>query len=99
MLDHDSALALLRAHGQEHVLAFWDRLDEAARAALLAQVEALDFGALETTRALLAARTAGATPAEMEKLALADAKVQAALAGATPRKVICVPKRLVNVVV
>ena len=40
-----------------------------------------------------------ATPAEMEELALADAKVQAALAGAVPRKVICVPKRLVNVVV
>ena len=33
------------------------------------------------------------------KIALADAKVQAALAGATPRKVICVPKRLVNIVV
>ncbi len=41
----------------------------------------------------------GATPADMEKLALADAKVQAALAGATPRKVVCVPKRLVNIVV
>ena len=40
-----------------------------------------------------------ATPADMEKIALADAKVQAALAGATPRKVVCVPKRLVNIVV
>ena len=40
-----------------------------------------------------------ATPAEMEKLALADPKVQAALAGAAPRKVIAVPKRLVNIVV
>ena len=32
MSNHDSALATLRAHGQEHVLAFWDKLDEAARA-------------------------------------------------------------------
>ncbi len=38
MLDHDSALDLLRAHGQEHVLAFWDKLDAAGRDALLAQV-------------------------------------------------------------
>ena len=42
---------------------------------------------------------AAATPAEMERLALADPKVQAALAGAAPRKVVAVPKRLVNVVV
>ncbi len=42
---------------------------------------------------------AAATPAQMEELALADAKVQAALAGATPRKVVCVPRRLVNVVI
>ncbi len=42
---------------------------------------------------------AAATPAEMETLALADPKTQAALAGAAPRKVICVPKRLVNIVV
>ena len=42
---------------------------------------------------------AAATPAEMEALALADPKVQAALAGAAPRKVVAVPKRLVNLVV
>ncbi len=63
MSDHDSALTTLRAHGQEHVLAFWDKLDEAARARLLAQVDEIDFDALETTRALLAARAGGAAPA------------------------------------
>jgi len=36
---------------------------------------------------------------EMQKLALADATIQAAIAGKTVRKVICVPKRLVNIVV
>jgi leucyl-tRNA synthetase len=35
---------------------------------------------------------------EMERAALADPKVQAALAGATPKKVVVVPGRMVNVV-
>ena len=42
---------------------------------------------------------AEATPAEMEKIALEDEQVKGYLAGATPRKVIAVPKRLVNIVV
>jgi leucyl-tRNA synthetase len=41
---------------------------------------------------------ADATPAAVEAAALADEKVVAALAGATPKKVIVVPGRLVNVV-
>ena len=41
---------------------------------------------------------AEATPAEMEKLALADATVQAAIAGKTVRKVVAIPKRIVNIV-
>ncbi|MEK7139266.1 MAG: class I tRNA ligase family protein, partial [Patescibacteria group bacterium] len=41
----------------------------------------------------------GATDAAVEKLALAQEKVQAALAGQTPKKVIVVSGRLVNIVV
>jgi leucyl-tRNA synthetase len=41
---------------------------------------------------------AGIGEAEMERLALASAKVQAALDGATPRKVVARPPRLVNLV-
>ncbi len=41
---------------------------------------------------------ADATPEEMEKIALADEKIKSAIAGKTVRKVICVPKRLVNIV-
>jgi leucyl-tRNA synthetase len=37
--------------------------------------------------------------AEMETAILADAKIQAQLAGQTPKKLIIVPKRIVNVVV
>ncbi len=41
---------------------------------------------------------AGVDDAEMERLALASPKVQAALEGATPRKVITRPPKLVNIV-
>ena len=41
----------------------------------------------------------GIDKAEMEKLALADAAVQDAIAGRPVRKLICVPGRLVNIVV
>ena len=41
---------------------------------------------------------AEATAAELEKIALADANVQSHIGGATVRKVICVPGRLVNIV-
>jgi leucyl-tRNA synthetase len=42
---------------------------------------------------------ADATEAQMEKLALASEKVQAAMAGKTPKKVIVIKGRLVNIVV
>lgn len=41
----------------------------------------------------------GAAKDELERLALANTHVQAALAGATPKKIIVVPDRLVNIVV
>jgi leucyl-tRNA synthetase len=41
---------------------------------------------------------AEATKEELEQIALADANVQAHIGGATVRKVICVPGRLVNIV-
>ena len=53
MLDHDSALDLLRAHGQEHVLAFWDQLDEQGRAALAGQLARIDFDDLARLRVTL----------------------------------------------
>ena len=43
-MNHQEASALLSAHGQSHLLAFWDRLDEPSRTSLLAQIEALDMG-------------------------------------------------------
>jgi UDP-N-acetylglucosamine/UDP-N-acetylgalactosamine diphosphorylase len=39
-------LQRLRKYGQEHVLAGWDRLDDARRAALVRQVEAIDLDEL-----------------------------------------------------
>lgn len=43
MLTESTARERLEAHGQEQVLRFWDRLNEAERARLLAQVESIDF--------------------------------------------------------
>ena len=42
---------------------------------------------------------AGATPAEVEQAALASAKVQAFVAGKTVKKIIVVPKKVVNIAV
>ncbi|MCE5269246.1 MAG: UDPGP type 1 family protein [Planctomycetaceae bacterium] len=39
----DKLIALLRANGQEHLLAFWDKLDAAEQGALAGQIEAIDF--------------------------------------------------------
>lgn len=36
----------LRAHGQEHLLRWWDELDESQRARLVADIEAVDFDRL-----------------------------------------------------
>lgn len=47
------AQTLLKANGQEHVLAFWDTLDAAARERLLAQIATLDFAAIGRMQAML----------------------------------------------
>ncbi len=63
-MDYQSAKTKLEQHGQRHVLAFWDRLDAAQRAALLAQVEELDLDVLpwllEELKTHLAGGAAGA---------------------------------------
>ncbi len=43
MADIASIRTTLAAHGQEHLLAFYDELDQAGRAQLLGQLEAIDF--------------------------------------------------------
>lgn len=47
------AQTLLKANGQEHVLAFWDTLDAAAQERLLAQIATLDFAAIGRMQAML----------------------------------------------
>lgn len=42
-MTHSSALSLLERHGQTHLLRFWDELDEAGRATLLADIASVDF--------------------------------------------------------
>lgn len=43
---HDELRARLRSLGQEHLLIFWDQLDQASRQNLAAQIEAIDFASL-----------------------------------------------------
>ena len=46
----DRLLALLRPHGQEHLLAFWDELDSRQRDSLARQIEGIDFALIRRLR-------------------------------------------------
>lgn len=52
-LSYDEAKRVMAQQGQDHVLRFWDRLDEPQRQGLLSQINDLDFEALARMRALL----------------------------------------------
>ncbi len=56
----EQAREVLEANGQGHVLRFWQQLDAAARRALLAQVEAIDFAEVARMRRLLASGASAA---------------------------------------
>ena len=47
MLTLEAAGKLLRQHGQDHLLAFYDELDEPARRELLGRIESIDFDRLD----------------------------------------------------
>lgn len=65
---NEKTIADLNAAGQGHVLRFWDKLDDAGRAGLAAQIDALDFDALARMGGILRERTGadagGAVPAQ-----------------------------------
>ena len=52
-MNKDEAQKLLEANGQGHVLRFWDALSEESRAALLAQIDTLDFAAITRMQGIL----------------------------------------------
>ncbi len=62
-MTYDEAKKILEAEGQGHVLRFWETLDEAAKAALLAQIETLDFAAIKRMQGILAGANAVAESA------------------------------------
>jgi UDP-N-acetylglucosamine/UDP-N-acetylgalactosamine diphosphorylase len=53
MMTYADAKNILVKHGQEHVLAFYDTLPEQDQAALLAQIESIDFHSLAQMQATL----------------------------------------------
>jgi len=63
-LDERHALQLARAeaHGQTHVFAHWNALDEAARADLLGELEAVDYDLTARLAALLMGDQASSSP-------------------------------------
>jgi len=63
-MKYEEALKLLKECGQEHVLAHWEKLGRADRAALLAQIERFDAESLERCREALAK---GSTPPDASK--------------------------------
>jgi leucyl-tRNA synthetase len=81
--------------GADILSAPWPEPDESALIAdeidLVVQINGKKRGTIRVP--------ANATPAEIEKLALADPNIQKWVAGQTMKKVIVVPDRLVNVVV
>jgi UDP-N-acetylglucosamine/UDP-N-acetylgalactosamine diphosphorylase len=58
----------LRQHGQEHVLAGWDRLDDEQRSALVRQLEAIDFDELARLHAKRARKADKIDPARIAPL-------------------------------
>ncbi len=63
-MTHTEAIDLLQCHGQGHLLRFWDRLDEAARTALLVQIATLDFASIGRMLHMLKNRDAAAPAGE-----------------------------------
>lgn len=59
-MSYESAVAVLAEHGQEHVLVFWEQLNEQDRESLLAQVDSLDFAGVARMRSLLTNGVSGA---------------------------------------
>jgi len=71
-------VATLARVGQEHVLAFWDELDDHARRAFVAQLEAIDWTLFDELRRLVLDRRWGSAPVGASPAALPSA-------AATPR--------------
>ena len=74
-MTYEGAKKLLSENGQEHVLRFWDRLNDAEKASLLAQVEELDFSSIAKQKEILAANLAGTASAAGEQAPMEPAPV------------------------
>lgn len=70
MLDYHAAHSRLAAHGQQHVLRFWERLDERGRQRLLHQIESLDLDWLDRVLA-----RGGSTPVDPSAVTPCDAVI------------------------
>lgn len=74
-MTYEGAKKLLSENGQEHVLRFWDRLNDAEKASLLSQVEELDFSSIAKQKEILSANLAGTASAAGERAPMEPAPV------------------------
>jgi len=78
----EEAKSKLEKHGQAHVLKFWSTLSRAERAALLAQIETLDFTSIKRMKKILRDKTKAAPrtePLAPEVVVLSGAERAAAI--------------------
>ncbi len=95
-MTYASALSLLSRHGQSHLLAFWDELDETQRTSLLSDIAAIDFDLVARLHRELVAPSPssapndpdesveplrGKNPTAWERAAFRDSGLQALAAG------------------
>jgi leucyl-tRNA synthetase len=96
MVPHMTAELWERRHPGQHIHALtWPTFDAERAAALTATMVVQVNGKVRDRMQV----DAGIGPDDMQRLALASEKVQATLAGRTPKKVVTRPPKLVNLVV
>ena len=81
-----SLIATVARAGQQQVFRFWDRLDAAARAQLIRQLEAVDWDGLPALQALVAEHRRGVAAAVIGDLSAALRF--SSIYSVTPRKII-----------
>ena len=62
MMTYQEAQALLKEHGQEQLLKYYDELSDKERAALLKQISSINFSDININRSSAARRLGGLSP-------------------------------------
>ena len=72
MISYEEAKATLERNEQQHVLQFWDQLDEVSQNALLTQISSIEFSSVSSMQAMLGAAAAPTTGEPIEPLPVVE---------------------------